>query len=88
MKNEKFIKDILDLNCNNITIKKNDCFINNNFTFIVNHLQRPYIKITKKLYNKLLYILQLNHSDFIYLNNKKYTIGTADGGHALMPYYD
>lgn len=58
------------------------------FKCAVDMLKRPYVQITEKRYNKIMNELKEANSDFFLYRNKVCTIGTADGGYAIMPLKD
>lgn len=76
------------MNINDFIFIKNDIFNIKDFATITKHLVRPYIYISKKLYNQILKKAKKLNCDFIYYNNNKYTFGDADGKKALMLFID
>ena len=50
-----------------------------------NDWQRPYIKITIVLFEKLVNMLKPSKSDFFLYKGKLFTIGEVDGGYGILP---
>ena len=80
---------ITDTELKKYKIVKNKVFNNgDDFSAIVKHLRRPYIKITAEQYNRLIDQATKYNSDFVINNGQLFTFGSADGGFALMPYME